>query len=473
MKTLKDIFSQSEIKGIIEDLSEKSVELEDWNKLQKIYEPKLHSIVDDNQGRKDKVRSDGTIDKAARIHIGLEKLLVNRINEFTFSIPVKRVYSGIADSETRRDIAKAMEAVYKNSRINSENLKRGRAYYACCEAFTFWYAVEKPNRLYGFESKYKLKCKTYSPMDGTTLYPLFGETGDMLAMSFKYKRKVGDEEIVFFETYTESEDGISAKHYKWKEGGNNGWEEIINEDIILQKIPGVYIYREKPIYEGLEVLREQLEYTLSRDSDVIAYNSAPILKVSGAIKGSEDKGESRRIYRVENGGDVSYVSWNQSNDALNTFVDDILKLFFMQAQMPDISFENLKNLGEIGYDARMTLLMDAHLRIGDEKGAFIEMLERENNVIKAYLKLMNPKWERELEDMCVEHEITPFIHGSEKAEIEKWRLANGDKPVVSQLESIQYLGISNDPQNTYETIVNETKVATEASQKQVQESQQQ
>ena len=40
----------------------------------------------------------------------------------------------------------------------------------------------------------------------------------------------------------------------------------------------------------------------------------------------------------------------------------------MQAQMPDISFENMKSLGNIGYDSRRTLLTDAHLKIGEESG---------------------------------------------------------------------------------------------------------
>lgn len=69
-----------------------------------------------------------------------------------------------------------------------------------------------------FKSKFKLKCKTYSPMEGVGLHPLLDELGDMVAMSFEYKKKVKDEEIAF-ETYT------SKIHYKWKQQGS-GWEQI-------------------------------------------------------------------------------------------------------------------------------------------------------------------------------------------------------------------------------------------------------
>lgn len=103
--------------------------------------------------------------------------------------------------------------------------------------------VERPNTLYGFNSKYKLKCKTYSPMDGVRLYPLFDEWGDMIAMSFEYKKKIKDKEFTFFETYT------ADRHYKWKQQGEASWIAVTDpERIILKKIPGVYAYRPAPIF---------------------------------------------------------------------------------------------------------------------------------------------------------------------------------------------------------------------------------
>jgi len=296
---------------VIGRLKQKSVCLPSWDVLLRDYEPSLHEIVSDKSGRKDKIRKDGTKDEAARIYLGLEKLLVKRMTEFMFAIPVKRIYHNTEGNETRQKITKAIEAVYKYARIDSENIKRGNAYFASCEIFTIWYVVRKKNTLYGFDSKYKLKCKTYSPMDGVKLYPLIDELDDMLAMSFEYKKKVGDEEITYFETYT------SDRHYKWMQEDGNGWAQVGTvEEITLMKIPGAYVFRPVPVFHGLTRIRRELEYTLSRNSDVIAYNAAPVIKIAGQIKGEEDKGESRRIYRVENGGDVSYVSWSQAIESI-------------------------------------------------------------------------------------------------------------------------------------------------------------
>lgn len=453
---------------IIADLKEKSVTVPDWEKLIEDYEPTKHKIVNDTVTLKDKTRSDGTLEPSARITLGLEKLLAKRVTEFTFAIPPRRVYSNIEDVPVRQDIAKAIEAIYKNVRIDSENIKRGIAYYAACEVFTLWYVVKKPNTLYGFDSEFKLKCKTYSPMDGTKLYPLIDELDDMIAMSFEYSKTIGNKTTTYFETYT------ADKHYIWRQELTGGsWSEVTakvsdegetvnGEDIVILKIPGVYGSREFPVYHGLTGLRSEIEYTLSRNSNVIAYNAAPVLKISGGIKGKEDKGEARRVIRVENGGDVAYVSWQQAIEALKYHVDTMLKLYWMQAQIPDISFENMKGMGNIGYDARQTLLTDAHLKIGDEAGNWIEFLERECNVIKAYLKVIGPKeWRDEIDNVTVEHVITPFIQNDELAEINKRMKANGGKPIESHLESIQKYGQSDDAQATLDQINKEEEQSSQ------------
>lgn len=434
---------------IIEKLSDKNLDIPSWDILKRDYDPTRHRILTDTTGREDKYRSNGAVDKASRIHIGLEKLLTARMTEFMFALPVKRIYHNIEGNETRRQIAKAMEAIYKYARIDTENKKRGLAYFASCEVFTIWYVVKKPNMLYGFNSEYKLKCKTFSPMDGVRLYPLFDDYDDMIAMSMEYSKKDGMNTRYFFETYT------AELHKKWEQEGGV-WKEIISEDIVaVNKIPGVYIWRPLPVYHGLSHIREEIEYTLSRNSDVIAYNSAPILKVVGQIIGKENKGETQRIFRLKDGGNIEYVSWAQSIPALQYHVSTLLNLFWTQGQMPDISFDQMRSLGNIGYDARQTLLTDAHLKVGDESGAWMEALERENNVIKAFLKQMNTQWADEIEEIEVEHVITPFIQKSEEVEISKWTKANGGKPIVSQFESIQYAGLSADPQKTLDQIKEE------------------
>jgi hypothetical protein len=215
------------------------------------------------------------------------------------------------------------------------------------------------------------------------------------------------------------------------------------------------LWRKKPIFYGLSHIREEIEYTISRHSDVVAYNSAPVLKVVGEIQGTESKGETQRIFRVESGGDVGYVSWSQSVEALKYHVDYLNNLYWTQAQMPDISFFNMKGLGNIGYDARMTLLTDSYLKIGEESGAFVEFLERECNVVKAFLGKIRTDLASELDNIEVEHIITPYVQNDEEAIINRLVKANGGKPVISHLDSIKLAGYSSDPQKSYDAIIEE------------------
>ncbi len=461
--------SGNDINSVISFLKTKSVDVPDWGKLIKLYDPMKHEILTDVINIKDRVRSDGVTEKASRIPLGLEQLLARRYNEYTFSIPVKRVYHNVDDNDTRKSIVRAMEAIYKHARIDSVNLKRGLAYYASCEIFTLWYAVKKENTLYGFNSQYKLKCKTFSPMDGVKLYPYIDEMDDMLAMSFEYTKKEGSLKTTYFETYT------AERHYLWKRnaGSKGGWEEVkftvaedgtkeSGEEIILLKIPGSYLWRPLPVYDGLSILRKEMEYTLSRASRVIAYNASPVLKIVGEIVGkNENMGEARRYYQLKNGGDMSYIAWQQSIDAIKYHMEIMKSMYFMQGQMPDVSFEAMKGLGNIGYDARQTLFTDAHLRIGEEVGPIVEFLERECNVIKAFLKKMNVSWEKEIDEIDVEHIITPFIQNDEKYEIEKWMTANGDKPLITHEESIRKAGVADNAETTYEELKREEEVTLE------------
>ena len=463
MKSLEEILDRNRpIDSIISDLKEKSTNPPSWVSLKKILKPKFHDIIKDHQGRQDKVRPGGKVDKAARLAIGLEWLLCKRINQFAFTLPVKRVYSNLDNNETRQAIANAIERIYEKAHINSMNIKRGFAYFASCEIFTLWYVVKKQNNDYGFPSEYKLRCRTFSPLnDDVELYPLLDEYDDMIAFSVAYREKVMDEYVDFFETWT------ADTHYKWSMKNGHGWADDIvyedgdgnvtyGDDILIMKIPGSYACKEEPTWaEETPRLRKDVEYSHSRDSDVVAYNAAPILKVAGGIKGQENKGEVRRVYRVESGGDVSYVAWNQSQEATRNHIDRSLDLFWQLNQMPDTSFKNMMALGNIGYDARMTVLMDALLRTGEEAQPLIEFFERECNVIKAFLKQMNRAWAKEIDNVVVTHHIQPYVLKNDEAEINLRLKANGGKAIESQLESIERYGKSKDAQATLDQIQKE------------------
>lgn len=459
MKSIEEIFASGRpIGDVISDLQISCVDVPEWKKLKKEFDPVLHEIVSDTTSRKDKDRSDGVRDKAARIPFGMEMLFSERLAEFMFTIPVKRSYTHDG-SETAIAVQNAIEAVYKKARINSINMDRATSYFASCQNITFWYAKKKENDYYGFHSQYKIKCKTFSPIDDYEFYPIFDDE-DLTIMSFSYSMKEGDTLVNFFETFT------NDKHFLWKQGDSLGWEEVENDNIYinnedLKRMPLIYMYSRRSAFYGIHPIVKDTEYTHSESSDTVSYNAAPVLAVNGKLSGEEKKGEARRIYRTEAGGKVEYVSWSQSVEAVDHQEKFNLKMMFMLSRIPDISFETLSGIGNIGYDAMQMLLTDITLKCGRESYTFIEAFDREYNIIRTIFKAILPKdikasWSNAIDLMDCEHVITPFTIKSRTQTITDAVTANGGQPVMSQRESIQLVGLSKNPDDTIEEINSET-----------------
>ncbi len=68
---------------------------------------------------------------------------------------------------------------------------------------------------------------------------------------------------------------------------------------------------------------------------------------------------------------------------------------------------------------------------------------------------MHPEFAQEIDNVEVQHTITPFIQRNEDAEISKRLKANGGKPIESQRESIARFGKSTNPEATFQEIIQE------------------
>lgn len=433
-----------DIQEILKELKQKSTVVPQWSDIEKEYDPTKHPVVADATLRpKDKTRGDFT-EKVAKLTYAAEKIVTRRMNQMVFTIPVQRKYDFDEKNKELKVIADAIEAVYTNARINGVNINRGRAYFAACEVCTIWYAVDTgvEHNEYGFPTKFKFRCRSYSPMDAkkskitqANLYPLLDEYDDMIAMSVEYTRKEDGKDAKYFETYT------AEKVYNWREADGT-IEELPQTEVPIGKIQCSYISRPEPIFEGVANNRNEIEFTLSRESDIVRKNSAPIVKLTGNMLNQEDKPASdiaREVYQMEPGGDVDMVSPVISPESTKFLVSQLKQHIEEDAQMPNLSMENVKNLGGVGYEARKTLLTDAHMKVGEEKHELIWFFERECSVIKALLGQANVTWQELIKEVKVRHIITPFVLDDKKAKAEELSIevAGGFK---SRKQAVKDLG---------------------------------
>lgn len=433
-------------------LSEKTVNVPIWGGKKGIeaeYNTKLHPVMD-KQKYPDIVNEDG-IQPVTRIALGFQKLAAKRMTELVTGIPVRRVFK--PENDKQKKVSTFIETVFDKNRIDSVNTDRLHRLFAGCEVMTLWYAIEQPNTLYGVKSPLKIRCRTFSPMLGDDLYPLFDEYGDLIALSVGYQRKKGRKTVRFFDTYT------ATKHIKWStESGS--WLEVENENITLGKIPAIYSCRPLPIWEDTSNTVYEMEWSLSRNGNYIRENSKPLFCVfaDDAINYGDEKSpdkEARAVMQFPKGSSAGYVTWQQAVENLKFHVSELRNLYFTMLQLPDWSYEKMSQVALSG-ESRKQLFIDAQLKVKDEQGPLLEFFDREVNVLKAFAKIVfGESYAADIDALKVDIVITPFSISDEKDDINNLMTANGGKPLMSQRESIERYGQSDDVDKTLQEIKEE------------------
>lgn len=453
--TIEEILNSGwPVQQVITALKEKAIIVPVWRGrrgLVQQYDPFKHPVM--NKAVYPDIVTDSGIEYVTRIVVDLQRLAVKRMTELVCGIPVKRVYK--PQNEKQKEVAAFIEAIYDRNRIDSVNIERLNMLFASCEALTLWYAVEQPNTLYnGVKSNLKIRCRNFSPMLGDDLYPLFDEYGDMIAMSIGYTRKTGRKIVQYFDTYT------ATRHLKWS-NENGNWQEIENEDIsVIGKIPGVYVWRPTPIYEGTSNIVYEIEWGLSRNGNYIRENSRPVFAVyTDEIINYGDSPDTNKAWKdvmqYPAGAKAEYITWNQATESLKFQTETLRNLFFTQLQLPDWSYEKMSQQALSG-ESRKQMFIDAQLKVKDESGRLLEMFDRETNILKAFAKvIMGEAYHADIDALPVENVITPFTITDEKDTITNLTTANGGKPIMSQRESIEEYGHSSDVDRTLREIAEE------------------
>jgi len=436
----------------INTLKDKTIKVPAWggrNGLLHQYDPMRHPVMN-KQKYPDIVTEEG-IEYVTRIALDLPRLAVKRMTELCCGIPPKRVYK--PQNDRQKKIAAYIEAIFARNRIDSVNIERFNMLFASCEYMTLWYAIEERNNLYGFKSPLKFRCRNFSPMQGDELYPLYDYYGDMVAMSVGYTRKVGKKDVQFFDTYT------ATKHIKFS-NANGEWEQVEDEDITILKIPAVYNWRPTPIWEDQIGTVYEIEWALSRNGNYLRKNSKPIFVVMAdeVIQFGDEKGQDKEfktVMQFPKGSIAQYVTWSQAIENLKFHTQELRSLFFTQLQLPDWSYEKMSQQALSG-ESRKQLFIDAQMKVNDESGRLLEALDREVNVVKAFLKTALPEeWHADIDALPVESKITPFSITDRKETVDTLQAANGGKALMSQRESIEEFGYSDDVEKTMKQIAEE------------------
>ena len=454
MRTIDEILSLPTAEDTISELKYKTVSVPAWDKLEREYNPKKHPVFTDPDYR-DIVKPNGGIVRQCRIALGLQKLAVKRIGELCFGIPVKRVWKPRNEQENTG--SRILESLFQKARINAINNERSQYLYASCEFATIWYTQQTATEYAGCTSPYKLRCKNYSPMSGTAIYPLFDDYDDLIALSLEYSRTKGAETTRYFETYT------ASKHLRWSQSGSSAWTEELDEDVQVDKIVGVYASRPEPIWEDESDNVYEAEWTLSRNGNYLRKNLKPKWVVCTDEKipfGNEPDTDttSRDVLKYPKDAEVGYKTWDQAIDSLKYHIETIRQNFFSQLQLPEMSSEAMKSM-PMSAESRKMIFIDGQLKVTDESGLWYETFYREINVVRAIAAKIFPDYAAAIQGVPVEVVITPYQIQDEAEKIGNYSDATGGKQIMSQRTAISRLGYADDV-NEEMRLIQEEETAT-------------
>ncbi len=471
--TIEEIFKKATANDVISELkSSRFIPQPDVEEAKKALNPKLHDVNDPikRPDKRVKVDADNDADsaqkvittdgeavnfrteKVARVAIALQKLIIKRAVSFCFGNPPK--YNATPQNDNEQAVLYALNRILVDVKSKSMNRKIARAIFGFKECAEYWYTVpvNKPHSKYGFPAQHKLRCALFSPEYGDTLYPYFDETGDMVAFSRAFSRKDDNGNAVdYFETFTDKE------HWLWMNGAN-GYDAAPGypKPIAIGKIPVIYGHQPYFETEDVDKLIDRLEHLLSNFADTNDYHASPKIFTTGQINGWSKKGESGAVIEGEEGATMQYVSWQNAPESVKLEIETLLKLIYTISQTPDISFDAVKGLGAISGVALKLLFMDAHLKVQDKGEIFDDYLQRRVNVILAYIGQINTTLEKDCDNIIIEPELVPYMLVNELEELNYWLTANGNKPVISQEESVEGAGISKNVEATMQKIKDQT-----------------
>ena len=207
--------------------------------------------------------------------------------------------------------------------------------------------------------------------------------------------------VDYFETYT------AENHYLWmRESDTYHLVEGYPKPISIGKIPVVYAAQEHLETEQVDPLIDRLEHLLSNFAETNDYHASPKIFVTGTINGWSQKGEAGTVIEGDKDASMQYISWHNAPESVKLEMDTLLRMIYTLTQTPDISFDNMRGMGNLSGVALKLLFLDAQLKVQDKREIFDQYLLRRISILKAYLAQMHTPWRKALASL----EVIPQIH---------------------------------------------------------------
>ncbi len=454
---IKSLLLLDDKKEIVKELkSQAPNHLPKIEDVEKYLDPKKHKIFD-KAFRPDKLirEDDGATrnEKVARIAIAMQKLIIKKAVSFLFGNSVTITAETADDKE--KAILETIKNILTKNKINSFNRKIARTLFSCGQVAELWYPVpieKKQTNEHGINFNFKLKVKELNPLKGDKLFPYFDEYGDLVAFSREYIAKENGTKKKYLETYT------SDSIYRFDITDKAVLVDGFPKENPIKKIPIIYGLKDQTEFEDVQDLIERLELLLSNFADTNDYHASPKIFVKGKVVGFSKKGESGTIIEGSSETDAKYLSWQHAPESVKLEIETLLNMIYTLTQTPDISFNNLKNVGNIAEKSIRLMFLDAHLKVADQMEIFEEYLERRISIIKSFIATSNLSLEETIKNIEIDSTVVPYMLDDKSEQLDFIMTATGNKQILSTKTAVEKLGLVDDTEREFNQIQKENSV---------------
>lgn len=303
------------------------------------------------------------------------------------------------------------------------------------------------------EAKKQIKIKLLDNRKGS-MFPYFDEYGDMKAFVWEFKTKVENKAFNHVWIYD------NTNVYKTSLESN----DVTVEKHGFDKIPIVYVSQEQTEWHDVQTLIDRYEVALSKLSGSNDYTAHPMVKIFGEVTNAPDKDEDGKAWLIpikydednnEIKGDVQLITNPNSSDSTSLELDKIENLIWSITSTVNLSFNNVKGLGDISGVALTLMFLDSNIKAALNEGDNRTMIERIINVlISGITTTTNTSLKSETSDLYYDIQFNSILPTDlkEAVEIVSQAVTSG---VMSKRTAVEYLDMNPDTDEELK-MINET-----------------
>lgn len=462
---------KSEPKKFIETIKAQTKNQENITNYRKEYVENDRTLRDMQVGKiqKDKTVGSGEntkIVKAVKIPIKFAKKIVTTATAFEVGKPVTIIPSD------ENNLSSLIYQLWKVNRIDSKIQKMTLLKKSETQsAIQFYIADLKPesllNRLLiklGLKSQNKeIKCKVLENKNGV-MTPYFDATGDMVLFMWEYKGKNSEGKDIEFVEIWEKE-----TYHKLSTANGDLDYETNPMPHGFDRIPIVYVSQDEPEWFDVKEMIDRVEVAISKLGASNDYSAYPLLQIFGEITSMPDKDDGGKILNFpmkkdDDGkyihGKAEFLNADNAIESAKYELETLTGLIYSISHTPDLSFDNVKGLGNVSAVALKLLFLDAFIKARMNEGENRTMIERMLNIlVSGVTKTTNTALVKEAEQLFFDiifNSIIPDDVETASDVIIKLKEAK----LLSSETAIKLLDLVENPEEELELIKAETSTET-------------